>query len=557
MPQALIRINAVIGSNTDLPLNTLVQFDNANIGSEVSYAWKIIDQPVGPVDALSSLVAPNPTLTPRKEGSYLIQLIVNGDVLVTNRVVAAVRFIKNHERAPAANEQGDVSTTQGWMPALNALVTELIDRSSNPMALMGNAATVGLSRFTRIGQITGVALIRTGLPTQESIPNFSLATGAADLTDIQLFMSLGGVDGSAVPALNSKIRMLAFGIVTGLPAGVNPGDPLYIADDGSISKTPGTIIRRVGIQMATGAGGLIYFDGRSYENALQMENSNAPASAVGFGRLTFKANRFVISENAGAYAPLIATGGNAPKTSPYLTDGADADLTNERNIQALLATLTFIMGAVGPRIAIRSFAGNNAQALLELRDSGGAVQASINGLGQASLEGGNWVYSSGLMDGTNNTDTQGFLAPTVASSLTTKAYVDALTKIKQMLFIEQTVDTSTVSAVFVTLLTQAITTVAGTVLDVTATLGFINGTNNAQTFFRITIDAVAQRGVAEHHSPASAQRSAAITVRKTGLAAGVHTVLVEWRVSSGTASIRPATQPDQEHASLRVIEGLP
>ena len=53
MPQALIKINAVIGSDDDLPLDTLVQLDNENIGGEVTYLWEILDQPAGTPDVSS------------------------------------------------------------------------------------------------------------------------------------------------------------------------------------------------------------------------------------------------------------------------------------------------------------------------------------------------------------------------------------------------------------------------------------------------------------------------------------------------------------------------
>ena len=54
MTQALITVNAVAGSNTDLPINTLVQLNNTGNGGEITYAWSILDQPPGTADALSS-----------------------------------------------------------------------------------------------------------------------------------------------------------------------------------------------------------------------------------------------------------------------------------------------------------------------------------------------------------------------------------------------------------------------------------------------------------------------------------------------------------------------
>ena len=64
MPQALITVNAVVGSNDDLPIDTLVTLANDNVGGETTYLWEIVDQPVGTADTLSSTSAPSVTFTP-------------------------------------------------------------------------------------------------------------------------------------------------------------------------------------------------------------------------------------------------------------------------------------------------------------------------------------------------------------------------------------------------------------------------------------------------------------------------------------------------------------
>ena len=116
MPAAQISINGVPGSNADLPINTLVQLNNVGIGGEVTYAWSILDQPIGAADALSNPAIVNPTITLKKEGSYLIRLVVNAG-LASEKIdtrVAAVKHLKTRLRVPAAGEKLEVDVVDGW-----------------------------------------------------------------------------------------------------------------------------------------------------------------------------------------------------------------------------------------------------------------------------------------------------------------------------------------------------------------------------------------------------------------------------------------------------------
>src|SRR5262245_63840027 len=100
MTQALITINGSPGADIDLPIDTLVQLNNTGTGGELTYKWSIVSQPPGTLDALSATNIQNPTFTPKKEGSYLIQLIVNESLGTEkrDRTIAAVRHIKSNSR---------------------------------------------------------------------------------------------------------------------------------------------------------------------------------------------------------------------------------------------------------------------------------------------------------------------------------------------------------------------------------------------------------------------------------------------------------------------------
>jgi len=60
-------------------------------GDAISYEWTIIERPVGSIDALSSLVASNPTFTPDKAGVYKLSLVVNDGVVNSSADTITVR----------------------------------------------------------------------------------------------------------------------------------------------------------------------------------------------------------------------------------------------------------------------------------------------------------------------------------------------------------------------------------------------------------------------------------------------------------------------------------
>ncbi len=249
MPQALIEINAVAGSNDNLPINTLVQLSNADTGGEVTYLWEILDQPEGTADVLSNPAIENPTFTPTKEGSYLIRVTVN-DTLVSetsDMVIAAVRQLKTNERIPAAMETIEVSTSLGWKPATNRLlqIVDDVARDANLIICVNPPAS-----FPVVGDIvkfTETALIKVGLPGEERLLlcEKSLATALADVTG-----PLGVVVGTptgASPAANGLVVVRRFGLVEPTEAGAPTiGDPVYVSDTAQPALVAGTNSRKIG-----------------------------------------------------------------------------------------------------------------------------------------------------------------------------------------------------------------------------------------------------------------------------------------------------------------------
>lgn len=235
MPQAAIMINGTVGSNDDLPINTIVQFDNQNQGGELTFNWSIIDQPPGAPDVLSSLIAKNPTFTPKKEGTYLIRLVVNAgmDTQEVDEQIVGVRQLKTRERVPAFTET--IQDGGGWNSAADSWLRRVDRMSADPGVMVGvNASGGPLARGTLV-QINAETIIKTGLPGQEPLPNYLVADGSAGFASYRQFdqpilIVEGTVDGGVGPVpAGALMRARLFGPFYGLsvPSGPAVAVPLY------------------------------------------------------------------------------------------------------------------------------------------------------------------------------------------------------------------------------------------------------------------------------------------------------------------------------------------
>jgi sirohydrochlorin ferrochelatase len=82
----------------------------------------------------------------------------------------------------------------------------------------------------------------------------------------------------------------------------------------------------------------------------------------------------------------------------------------------------------------------------------------------------------------------------------------------------------------------------------------VSDTNDSRVDFRVLLDGVAQRGTAEGFSGANRRNGSGTILLRRSVAAGLHTVSVEWRTNAGTAQIRPVAAADTEYASLLLEE---
>jgi PKD repeat protein len=264
MPQAIIEVNAAAGSDNDVPIDTLVQLSNDDVGDETTYDWTIVDQPDGAADALSSTTIENPTFTPKKEGTYVINLIVDQGLPTedTDQVIIGVRELKTRHRIPGATETIEDDSAKGWRLTQNELLKNIDGLFADPAIVVAEAGAAGITA-SKVLQVSDVATIKSTLPGEEEVPEVTIApaTLEANLRG-RLLVMLEKVGGGA-PALGELLRARAWGLLAASFAGAPAvGDLVFVDDSADISLTPGTVSRPVGIVVKSGGGFFrVWFDG--------------------------------------------------------------------------------------------------------------------------------------------------------------------------------------------------------------------------------------------------------------------------------------------------------
>ena len=395
MPQAKIKVNGVPGSNISLPINALVQLDNLNIGGELSFTWAILDQPPGPADALSSVSVQNPFFTPKKEGTYLIRLIVNQGLLdeQEDRVVCAVQQLKTLERIPAAGETTEADSIEGWATASNSYLRRIDALLGDPGIFVGVNASGGVLTRGNVLRATASSVIKSGLPGQETVPGFSkaLATTLGNV-DEPLVVCEGTVAGlNSVPnGALMKVRFLGR-YAQNADAVAAVGDSVYVSDTGTMSLTPGTVKRKVGSAMTAGNPYDVWFAGVGGEDITPIDRAYlvyGPLSTLTNGHRVDGSNS---TPGATGGVPYRFRAGDAA-TVALQAQGFAAGLDTFQAIDSAGATIFRVGNATGAQLSL----GN----------------LTINAPGQAIVGG-------------NNLALQGILDPVSIQDGATKGYVDS------------------------------------------------------------------------------------------------------------------------------------
>lgn len=581
MAQAVIIINGTPASEDDAPIAIIVTLDNQNNGGEVSFFWEIIDQPPGPPDFLSSSVLQNPTFTPLKEGTYLIQLTVNGDLV--DRKIVGVRQILTNLRIPAAQETVQ-DGTRGWATTAGQLLQLLDQKAADPGVFI--AAVDALAPAVSVGEVvraTSTETLKFGLPGQQDISGWA-GTNATIIQNVdqELGVVTGAVDGGFGPfPAGTLILIRLIGMYQNLVGVPVAGDPVYVNDAGFLDFVPGTIPRKMGnITRVSGGTYDVWIDGLSPSDGVALAGpapvlvSKAPAF-VGVGltaaRDDHKHDVFTAAAGAIAVGDVAAEGvatslARSDHKHGLAAPAAPVDVTKAAAAAGVALTVARadhkhdVSTAVPVSIDVGDAAAEGVATSLARSDHQHALAAPAAPVDVTKAAASAGVAltvaradhkhdistATAVSVGTANTEG-------VATSLSRSDHVHKGTFL-QSVFAQITVDTTTASVAFVTLLSQAITIQAGSVLLIHVSAGTSNSANTNTNFFRIQVDGATQRGVAVSLDAANTPGSVALVLRVTGLAAGSRTVVLQWRVGAGTGRIGAVAAPDAEHASLLLEE---
>lgn len=261
-----IVVNGVTASYVEVPINTSVAISNDGDGGESSILWTSItgSQPSGTFDAFASPTAFATTITPRKEGNYLIQHTIDGTL--TGSVVLAVKFLKSDLASAAAGEKAQFGGETGWARNVQALHAKIDNLVGDGGTIVGYANE--LMEKGHIIRVTGSFSAKLGLPGEELTPVFAkIASEASSSFQSTVYIVEGPVTGSAgdtsVPS-GSLLTARLYGLHGPLTGTVTDGDHVWIREDGVISPTLATVDRKVGTVVGDqGSVYYIHFDGTS------------------------------------------------------------------------------------------------------------------------------------------------------------------------------------------------------------------------------------------------------------------------------------------------------
>lgn len=273
---ASILIDGVAGPELDAALSTLVALTNADNTGVVTWEWTLVDKPSTSAASIVNPTAATANLTPDCEGTYLIQLRVNYGLATeaTDRTVLAVLQLKTGLRVPAASETTEAESTRGWASSRNEAIISFVDGArADPNVLVANNAGASSLNVGDIVYVSAVSTIKAGLPDEETIAGATAASAAAEDTClVALYLVTGAAIGGGPTPAGELALLRRSGLATGLSSlGATAGDVLYLNDAGSLSLTPGTVTRVVGIVIADDTATMdVFFDGSGISRALAL-----------------------------------------------------------------------------------------------------------------------------------------------------------------------------------------------------------------------------------------------------------------------------------------------
>lgn len=264
MPTASILVNA-LATPREVPVNTVVTLSEA-AGGWLSYNWTLLDQPEGAADALVGPTTATPTITPKKEGTYLILLVVNAGTNTEQRVMAVFYVLRllDGRRNPAAGETLEQNMVRGWAENVNQQLTDISDLRKDAGRQAGVINFNGSAANSSVLYVAGTQQLLATLPGSFYLPTMgkALANSAATLHG-DLYLLDRGVINPTAPVAGEVIWARIHGVAYNVPiGGTTFGDPIYLSNAGLLDIAPGATSRQVGIVVEARLGDCdVEFDG--------------------------------------------------------------------------------------------------------------------------------------------------------------------------------------------------------------------------------------------------------------------------------------------------------
>lgn len=129
---AAIKINGILAPVTNLPPGSVITLSNADNTGVTSWAWSIKDKPTGSAATLTTPSLSTTQITLDKKGTYLFQLVLNGNIATPLTGIGAVPSGVLAVRYPAAGELREADPSRGWAADLDAALSTF-DSNTTPI----------------------------------------------------------------------------------------------------------------------------------------------------------------------------------------------------------------------------------------------------------------------------------------------------------------------------------------------------------------------------------------------------------------------------------------
>lgn len=237
---ALSIVISGVADPTKVPLGGSVTLTASKDAS--SYAWVVLSKPPGSSAPITNAMSKTCSVSLSHEGSYLIQLTINGGTLLaeTATCAPAVRELETGERIPAL---GETTENTDWAQAAVDKTLQRVTRMQDIGAFVGKTET--LLPANTVVRISGKSLI--GADNRPvAVLEKALATSVAGVSGL-LGVIVSAANGDTVVV--GLVRVLTTGLLTGVPkGGMSPvkDKPVFVSNTGALSLTPGDVLRQIG-----------------------------------------------------------------------------------------------------------------------------------------------------------------------------------------------------------------------------------------------------------------------------------------------------------------------